>query len=101
MRGMDEMMRGLGRLLPTPAKLVWGPGRHTAGDNTFAYFLTPGGNNFEYTAELEKVGEDWKATRYEMSFSVTDQWGTGRMHEGLGPHRVAEPDPALWQVPPF
>jgi len=52
MRGLDEMMRGVGRLLKEIVQLGWGPGRHKAGNNAFAYFKTPGGNVLEYTAEV-------------------------------------------------
>ncbi len=38
---VDEMMRGLGRLTKEGVTLSWGPGRHTAGNNTFTYYLTP------------------------------------------------------------
>ncbi len=27
--------------------MIWGPGRHKAGDNTFSYFLDPHGNTIE------------------------------------------------------
>src|SRR5690606_16866007 len=32
---VDEMMRGLARMHESGVKLSWGPGRHTAGNNTF------------------------------------------------------------------
>jgi len=44
MRGIDEYMRGTGRLLRAGVEKIWGPGRHSAGDNTFSYFLDPHGN---------------------------------------------------------
>ena len=44
MRGIDEYMRGTGRLLRAGVEKVWGPGRHLAGNNTFSYFLDPHGN---------------------------------------------------------
>ena len=53
MRGIDEYMRGTGRLLRAGVEKVWGPGRHMAGNNTFSYFLDPHGNTVEYTTELE------------------------------------------------
>ena len=53
MRGIDEYMRGTGRLLRAGVEKVWGPGRHMAGNNTFSYFLDPQGNTIEYTTELE------------------------------------------------
>ena len=38
MRGLDEFMRGTGRLIRSGSAPLWGPGRHGAGDNTFSYF---------------------------------------------------------------
>ena len=52
MRGVEEYMRGTGRALRAGTRLTWGPGRHLAGDNTFAYFHDPHGNTVEYTTEL-------------------------------------------------
>ena len=52
MRGIDEYLRGTGRLLRHGHKPLWGPGRHSAGDNTFSYFSDPHGNVVEYTTEL-------------------------------------------------
>ncbi len=64
MKDLNEMMRGVGRLLKSKSTLGWGPGRHTAGDNAFAYFVVPSGNVLEYTAEVERVDDaTWKPTR--------------------------------------
>ncbi len=78
MRGLDEYMRGTGRLLRAGAHMSWGPGRHLAGDNTFSYFLDPHGNTLEYTTELELLDEDtWHPHHYNfLEDDVTDQWGT-------------------------
>src|SRR3954469_21218777 len=35
MRGIDEYMRGTGRLMRAGHRPLWGPGRHGPGDNTF------------------------------------------------------------------
>ena len=58
MRGIDEYMRGSGRMLRAGWEKVWGPGRHRAGDNTFTYFIDPNGNTMEYTTELVTIDED-------------------------------------------
>ena len=58
LRGIDEYMRGTGRLLRAGVEKIWGPGRHLAGNNTFSYFLDPHGNTIEYTTELESLDED-------------------------------------------
>jgi catechol 2,3-dioxygenase-like lactoylglutathione lyase family enzyme len=63
LRGLDEYMRGTGRLLRAGVEKIWGPGRHLAGNNTFSYFLDPQGNTVEYTTELETIDEDtWHRT---------------------------------------
>ena len=99
-RSVDEMMRGLGRLTSQGVKLSWGPGRHTAGNNTFTYYLTPNGNAVEYTSDLEEVDEaSWVPTTFEMRPDITDQWGTGRIIMGNVPHQTAEADKGLWRVP--
>jgi 2,3-dihydroxy-p-cumate/2,3-dihydroxybenzoate 3,4-dioxygenase len=97
---VDELMRGLARMSEKGIKLSWGPGRHTAGNNTFTYYLTPNGNAVEYTSDLEEVDDDdWQPTTYEMNPGVTDQWGTGRIIPGNVPHAEMKPDEGLWQVP--
>ena len=103
MRDIDEMMRGISRLAKQNIVLGWGPGRHTAGNNTFAYFLAPSGHVLEYTAEVQRIEEAaWRPTVYAPSPEVADQWGTGSMN-GRGPHLLGAPapDPGLWTPPPL
>ena len=93
---IDDMMRGAYRLTSEGSDILWGPGRHTAGDNTFSYFATPNGFVVEYTSQLEKVDEaTWQPTVYEPSKQIMDQWGTGVG----GPQTMpkAAPDPGLFQ----
>ena len=97
---VDELMRGLARLTKAGVKLNWGPGRHTAGNNTFSYYITPNGNAVEYTSDLENVDEDtWQPTTYEMKPDITDQWGTGRIITGNVPHQTMDADKGLWRIP--
>jgi len=97
---VDELMRGLARMTEKGVTLSWGPGRHTAGNNIFTYYLTPNGNAVEYTSDLEEVDEaTWQPTTYEFSPTITDQWGTGRIIPGNAPHAEMKPDAGLWQVP--
>lgn len=97
---VDELMRGLARMHENEIKLSWGPGRHTAGDNTFCYFISPNGNAVEYTSDLEHVDEDtWTPKTYEPGPNTIDQWGTGRIITGNVPHAEMSPDKGLWQVP--
>jgi catechol-2,3-dioxygenase len=100
MRSVDEMMAGIARLARSGVKTNWGPGRHTAGNNTFAYFATPSGVGVEYTAELDMVGDDWQPTVYTMAPEITDRWGTGRLFIEGQPHKPPTPDPGLWVAPP-
>lgn len=104
MRGIDEYMRGTGRMLRGGVEKVWGPGRHKAGDNTFSYFLDPVGNTVEYTTELELVGEDtWHPTVFDASDAdVADQWGTANpMNELVASRQFNDPDPGLFVAPPI
>jgi len=102
MRDLDEMMRGMSRLVKENVVLGWGPGRHTAGNNTFAYFKSPSGSVLEYTAEVQRVDDaTWEPTVFEPSPQVTDQWGTGTVFGG-GPQKLGSAvlDPGLWTPPP-
>ncbi len=75
---VDEMMRGVARLRDEDVEIRWGPGRHTAGNNAFSYFVTPNGFAVEYTAELERVDEaTWEPQVYQPGPGIMDQWGTG------------------------
>lgn len=103
LRGIDEYMRGTGRLLRAGVEKVWGPGRHMAGNNTFSYFLDPHGNTIEYTTELEQLDEDtWHPHLYDFSDpEVTDQWGTANpMSEFVAKKSFNDPDRGVFVAPP-
>ena len=103
MRGVEEYMRGAGRVKRSGAKFVWGPGRHLAGDNTFAYFLDPHGNTIEYTTSLAVLDEDvWHPGRHDVDDPLTqDQWGTADpMSELVAKESYNDPDP-LFAAPPI
>jgi len=103
MRGIDEYMRGTGRLLRAGVEKVWGPGRHLAGNNTFSYFLDPHGNTVEYTTELEQLDEDtWHPHLYDFSDpAVSDQWGTANpMSEFVARQSFNDPDRGVFVAPP-
>jgi catechol 2,3-dioxygenase-like lactoylglutathione lyase family enzyme len=103
LRGIDEYMRGTGRVLRAGAPKLWGPGRHLAGDNTFTYFLDPHGNTVEYTTELAVVDEDrWHPHIYDLDDPGTsDQWGTaGPRNEQLAAQTRNERDPGVFVAPP-
>ena len=103
LRGIDEYMRGTGRLLRAGVEKIWGPGRHLAGNNTFSYFLDPHGNTVEYTTELERLDEDtWHPHMYDFSHpEVADQWGTAnQMNEFVAQKSFNDPDKGLFVAPP-
>jgi hypothetical protein len=103
MRGIDEFMRGSGRVIRSGAKLVWGQGRHLAGNNTYSYFLDPQNNTIEYTTELEELDEDsWHPHVYDMHDpAVQDQWGTANpMSEAVAKESFNDVDPGLFVAPP-
>ena len=98
MHGLDDVIRGLTRLKGHGFDVQWGPGRHTAGDNVFSYFLTPNGFAVEYTAELERVDEaSWTPKVYSPTPQIMDQWGIGVGGPQTMPHPA--PDAGLFQPP--
>jgi catechol 2,3-dioxygenase-like lactoylglutathione lyase family enzyme len=103
MRGIDEYLRGTGRLLRAGVEKIWGPGRHLAGNNTFSYFLDPHGNTVEYTTELDELDEDtWHPHVYDFTQpEVSDQWGTAnQMNEFVAQKSFNDPDKGLFVAPP-
>ena len=103
LRGIDEYMRGTGRLLRAGVEKVWGPGRHLAGNNTFSYFLDPHGNTIEYTTELECLDEDtWHPSLHDFTDPmVSDQWGTANpMSEFVAKKSFNDPDRGVFVAPP-
>jgi len=93
---IDDMMRGVARLKQTGVDILWGPGRHTAGNNTFSYFTTPSGFAVEYTAELDEVDDlTHQAKVHTPSKTVMDQWGIGVGGPQTMPH--PHPDNGVFQ----
>jgi len=92
MLGIDDMMRGISRLKQKGVEIGWGPGRHTAGNNTFSYFVTPNGFVAEYTSELEEVDDaTWVPQVHTPAPRVMDQWGIGTGGPQTLPHPDADP----------
>ena len=97
MQGIDGVMRGISRLKQNKVDIGWGPGRHTAGNNVFSYFVTPSNFVVEYTAELEDVDDDsWEAKVHPPEPTTMDQWGIGVGGPQALPHPVA--DAGLFQA---
>lgn len=105
MRGVEEWMRGAGKILRSGARMVWGPGRHNAGDNTFAYFLDPAGNTLEYTTELAVIEDEdlWHPSKLDVNLVTTqDQWGTSNeMSELVARESFNDVDLGLFVAPPL
>lgn len=87
---IDAIMKGITRLRETNGDITWGPGRHTAGNNVFSYYVTPAGYAVEYTCDLEEVDDEtWVETIHKPSKEIMDQWGFGVG----GPETMPEPKP--------
>ena len=100
MTNVDGMLRGVSRLKQLDIPIRWGPGRHTAGDNAFSYFVSPGGFAVEYTAELEEVDfEAHEARVHPPAPRTVDQWGIGIGGPQAMPHPA--PDARLFQPAPL
>jgi catechol 2,3-dioxygenase-like lactoylglutathione lyase family enzyme len=85
MRGIDEYMRGTGRMVRHGHRTLWGPGRHTAGDNVYSYFAGPDSFVVEYTTALEQVLDEdaWIPRVWPPGPEYADRWGTGGPGEDL------------------
>jgi hypothetical protein len=96
MEGVDGMMLGIHQLKQQDIDVIWGRGRHTAGNNTFSYFVSPAGFAVEYISELEDVDFDtWEAKVHIPGPQVMDQWGIGVGGPQTIPHPA--PDAGLFQ----
>ena len=103
LRGLDEYMRGSGRLMRAGWEKVWGPGRHRAGENTFTYFMDPNGNTMEYTTELLTLDEDtWHPSMFSvLEWETADQWGTANpMDDFIVSRMFNDPDKGVFVPPP-
>ncbi|MFE5700511.1 VOC family protein [Rhodococcus koreensis] len=104
MRGIDEYMRGAGRLINRGHQQLWGPGRHGPGNNTFAYFADPNNNVVEYTTALDVIEDEdtWIPRVWPETGEYRDQWGTGGLGDDLFALRAAQrSDAGLWVPIPF
>ena len=54
MPSIDGLMRGIGRMKVGGHPPLWGPGRQSAGMNTFAYFMSPRGFDLGYVADMDR-----------------------------------------------
>jgi catechol 2,3-dioxygenase len=58
-------------------QIKWGPGRHGPGNNLFLFILDPDGNWVEISAELEQVGPDRPAGKWQHEERTLNSWGIG------------------------
>ena len=56
-------------------KIVWGAGRHGAGNNLFIFVRDPDGNNLEISAELEKFTYNQKPRIWAHDHRPLNLWG--------------------------
>jgi catechol 2,3-dioxygenase-like lactoylglutathione lyase family enzyme len=74
----DSVMRGMGRMKDNGYPIEWGPGRHGAGDNVFAYFCGPDEVPLEYTAEVLQIDDTYvprSSAYWKFPPGRSDQWG--------------------------
>ena len=78
MRGIDEYMRGTGRLLRAGHREDLGSGPAPGRQQHLQLLPRPARQHVEYTTELEQVDEDtWHPHLYDFTQpEVADQWGT-------------------------
>ncbi len=95
---IDAYLRATGRLVRRGRTLLWGPGRHGPGDNTYAYFTDPAGFICEYTTGLEILDEDHEPRTWRSKPEESDLWGlsNARPNEAM----LGWPDPGRWVAPP-
>jgi catechol 2,3-dioxygenase-like lactoylglutathione lyase family enzyme len=74
----DSVMRGIGRMKDSGYPVEWGPGRHGAGNNVFAYFCGPDEVPLEYTAEVTQIDDTYQprsSDYWKFPPNRSDQWG--------------------------
>ena len=104
MRGIEEWMRGAGKILRSGARMIWGPGRHNAGDNTFAYFLEPGRQHDRVHDRARRWSTRTRGSPHRLNIkevSNQDQWGTAQeMSELIARESFNDIDKGLFVAPP-
>lgn len=99
-RGIDEVMRAMGRALKADVPLRDGPGYFGNAQMAFAYFYDPSGFVTEYASPQLQVTDEasWKPRVWGMN--ETEQWGISRGGENIPANARNVPDPGLWVAPP-
>lgn len=79
--GIDGLKKVADGLTVEQRRLVWGPGRHGAGDNLFLYYVDPAGFLIECIAEMEVIQDRNMPVRVAdpgenlSNWRVVNQWG--------------------------
>ena len=102
MRGLDEYMRGTGRLLRAGVEKIWGPGPAPGRQQHLLLLPRPAGQHRRVHDRARDIDEDtWHPHLYDFSDpEVTDQWGTANpMNEMVAKKSFNDPD-AVFVAPP-
>jgi catechol 2,3-dioxygenase len=79
MEGFDHMKRAMDMMAEYGLRMELGPSRHPIGPNLFVYFLEPGGNRFELSAEGAIIDPSTPTAFWRGLAETLDAWGT--LHE--------------------
>jgi hypothetical protein len=73
---VDDVRNGIVHLREHGYETIWGPGRHAQGKNVFGYFVNPGGQVVEYTADVEQIDDADVAPRFWQpeDYELYDDW---------------------------
>ena len=66
----DQMAMGARTMHEKGHQEGWGLGRHTLGSNLFHYIRDPWGSWIEYSADMDRITEDWKASEWDIPPAV-------------------------------
>jgi 2,3-dihydroxy-p-cumate/2,3-dihydroxybenzoate 3,4-dioxygenase len=86
MISLEAVMRGIGRVMDTGRMPAWAPGRHGPGNNVFAYFIAPFGACVEYTADVQRVDDNYRTGQpedWKWPPNRIDQWGVAKPDKDL------------------
>ena len=66
----DQMAVGARTMQERGYQEGWGLGRHTLGSNLFHYIRDPWGSWVEYSADMDRITEDWKPSDWDIPPAV-------------------------------
>lgn len=75
LRDFDHMKQIADRAMQFGTELEAGPGRHVTGASLFCYFWEPGGNRFEFSAEVATVSHEMPTRFMNKNESKFSAWG--------------------------